>query len=195
MEPATERGSDVSKAANCLRQLVLRKHKNKGLEEVLTKERDYLEKISFDVRKVRENAGENRKVFEEAGRETKRERIKSIIEQIENDPGLEEAVMDTLQQRKKSEDCDEEVSEEFKIAVLSLMKTLEISGRKLDDLRYWIKDMIRRGMDLSKIPNYHKLSQTTMKDMIPDGLSSSNTGASFPIISALHHTAQRFLLR
>ena len=56
-EPARGRGSDVYKAAHRLLQFVSRKHKNKGLEEILDKERDYLEKISFDVRKVRENKG------------------------------------------------------------------------------------------------------------------------------------------
>ena len=43
--------ADILKAAKYLCCLLTRKHKNKGLEEILDKERDYLEKISFDVRK------------------------------------------------------------------------------------------------------------------------------------------------
>ena len=31
--------------------------------------------------------------------------------------------------------------------------------------------------------------------MIPDGFSSSSTGATIPVVSALHHTGKRFLLR
>ena len=186
--------ADILKAAKYLCCLLTRKHKNKGLEEILDKERDYLEKISFDVRKVRENKGEDIKDFESAGKLTQKKRLKSVIYQIETDPGLEEAVLDTLQQRKNSEEEDDEVTEEFKMAVLSLMKTLSLSEKKLDDLRFWIRDMLRRGMDLSKITHYQKLRQTTIKDMIPDGFSSSSTGASIPIISELHHTVQRFLL-
>ena len=98
--------------------------------------------------------------------------------------------MRLLKVRKESE-----VSEEFKLAVLSLMKTLGLSERKLDHLRFWIQDMQRRGMDLSKIPNYKKLRQTTIQAMVPDGFSSSTTGTTIPVISALHHTARRFLLR
>ena len=186
--------ADILKAAKYLCCLLTRKHKNKGLEEILDKERDYLEKISFDVRKVRENKGEDIKDFENAGKLTQKKRLKSVIYQIETDPGLEEAVLDTLQQRKNSEEEDDEVTEEFKMAVLSLMKTLSLSEKKLDDLRFWIRDMLRRGMDLSKITHYQKLRQTTIKDMIPDGFSSSSTGASIPIISELHHTVQRLLL-
>ena len=186
--------ADILKAAKYLCCLLTRKHKNKGLEEILEKERDYLKKVSFDVKKVYKNRGEKIEDFENVGKKYQKERVKSVIEQMEVDPGLEEAVFDTLQQRKKSEDEDDEVPEEFKMAVLSLMKTLNLSARKLDDLRFWIRDMLRRGMDLTKIPPYKNLRKTTIQDMIPDGFSSSNTGASIPIISALHHTVRRFLL-
>ena len=49
--------ADILKAAKYLCCLLTRKQKNKGLEEILDKERDYLEKISFAVTKVRENKG------------------------------------------------------------------------------------------------------------------------------------------
>ena len=80
--------ADILKAAKYLCCLLTRKHKNKGLEEILDKERDYLEKISFDVRKVRENKGEDIKDFENAGKLTQKKRLKSVIYQIETDPGL-----------------------------------------------------------------------------------------------------------
>ena len=52
---------------------------------------------------------------------------------------MERAVLERLKDRK-----------EFKLAVLllSLMKTLISSEKKLDDQGYWIQDMLRRGMNL-----------------------------------------------
>ena len=117
-----------------------------------------------------------------------------MIQHLEEDQGLEGAVLKTLETRKESEN-DDDVSEEFKLAVLSLMKTLNLSERKLDDLRYWINDMIRRGMDLSKIPTFLNLRRTTIKEMIPDGFSSSNTGTKIQVVSHLHLNARRLLIR
>ena len=63
------------------------------------------------------------------------------------------------------------------------MKTLHLSERKLDDLRFWIRDMLKRGMDLSRIPDFSNLRKTTIKEMIPDGLKSCDTGAHIPVVS------------
>ena len=180
--------SDIFKAAKILRTLVTRKHKNKGKDWVLEKEKTYLESVTFQVE------GKKRKSFENVQDKSKKKRVKSVIENIEKDPGLEEAVFETLKKRNESEDCDE-VSDEFKLATLSLMKKLNLTDRKLDDLRYWIKDMMRRGMDLKNIPSYRKLRNTSIQDMIPDGFSSTSTGASIPIVSHLYHHLRRFLIR
>ena len=137
---------------------------------MLENEQKYLESVKFQVK------GQNRKTFEKVVKKTQKNRVKSVVEQIENDPGLEEAVLETLKERKESEDCGDETSEEFNLAVLSLMKTLCLSERKLDDLRYWIQDMQRRGMDLSKIPPFKKLRKTTIQEMLPDGFTSCTTG-------------------
>ena len=87
------------------------------------------------------------------------------------------------------------MSDESKLAVLSLMKTLHLSKRKLNDLRFWIRDMIKRGMDVSRIPDFDNLRKTTIKDMIPEGSECYNTGAYIPVVSALQRTGRRFLLR
>ena len=175
----------------------------------MEEEKDFLEGLKFDAREAsvegKENEGKEtedegelrsrkRKEFEEVCRSTKHRRVKNVVEILDEDPGLEDAVMKRLKSRKESENADDNVSQEFKLAVLSLMKTLNLSEKKLDDLRYWIQDMLRRGMDLSKMPHYHNLRRTTIQEMIPDGFSSSSTGATIPVISALHHTAKRFLL-
>ena len=61
------------------------------LEEILEKERYYLKKVSFDVKKVYKNRGEKIEDFENVGKKYQKERVKSVIEQMEVDPGLEEA--------------------------------------------------------------------------------------------------------
>ena len=201
----------INKVAKSLHSLLGKsKNKNKGLEWILEREKGYLEGVSFEVAESSEKRkgsekkeasldsgaikSQKRKQFDEAGEKTKSRRVKSVIQHLEEDQGLEGAVLKTLETRKESED-DDDVSEEFKLAVLSLMKTLNLSERKLDDLRYCINDMIRRGMDLSKIPTFLNLRRTTIKEMIPDGFSSSNTGAKIPVVSHLHLTARRLLIR
>ena len=155
----------------------------------MEEEKEYLESKKIQVE------GKKRKSYENVVEKTQNKRVQSVVQELEKDPGLEEAVLDSLKERKKSEDCNDGASEEFKLAVLSLMKTLNLSEKKLDDLRFWIQDMLRRGMDLSKIPHFKKLRETTIQEMLPDRFSSSTTGATIPIISHLHLTVRRFLLR
>ena len=118
--------------------------------------------------------------------------MKNIIQSLDENPGVEGALLETLKMLDLEEN---DVSDEFKLAVLSLMKTLHLSKRKLNDLRFWIRDMIKRGMDLSRIPDYDNLRKTTITEMIPEGFKSCNTGAHIPVVSALQHTGRRFLLR
>ena len=80
---------------------------------------------------------------------TKYRRVKNIVQQLDENPGVEGALLKTLKRRDSEEN---DVSDEFKLAVLSLMKTLHLSKRKLNDLRFWIRDMIKRGMDLLSPP-------------------------------------------
>lgn len=75
--------------------------------------------------------GKKRKSFENITGKTKKERVKSVVEQLVNDPGLEEAVFESLKEGNESEACDDEVSKEFNLAVLSLMKSLCLSEKKL----------------------------------------------------------------
>ena len=151
----------------------------------MEEEKEYLESKKIQVE------GKKRKSYENVVEKTQNKRVQSVVQELEKDPGLEEAVLDSLKERKKSEDCNDGASEEFKLAVLSLMKTLNLSEKKLDDLRFWIQDMLRRGMDLSKIPHFKKLRETTIQEMLPDRFSSSTTGATIPIISHLHLTVRQ----
>ena len=49
--------------------------------------------------------------------------------------------------------------------------------------------------DILNLPCSKKLRNTIMNDMIPPGMETSETGASFPLETAFHHTMKRFLLR
>ena len=101
--------------------------------------------------------------------------------------------MEVLKFRNECSESQLEENEKFEVAVLSLMKSLSISESKLDVLRFWIRDMMRRGFDLNNIPHYHKLRNTTPEKMLPPGLNSCETGASINIVSALQHHGGRFL--
>ena len=113
---------------------------------------------------------------------------------MEKDKGLPDGVFKSLKERKESsetqEEEDDEKEEELCLALLALMKNLGLSGYNLDDFRYGVADLLRRGFNLTKLPTYKRLRKTTILAMIPLGLVSSETGASVPIVSA-HH----FLLR
>ena len=139
-----------------------------------------------------EKRSRKRKNFDEVCDKTKYRRVKNIVQQLDENPGVEGALLKTLKRRDSEEN---DVSDESKLVVLSLMKTLHLSKRKLNDLRFWIRDMIKRGMDLSRIPDYDNLRKTTITEMIPEGFKSCNTGAHIPVVSALQHTGRRFLLR
>ena len=91
----------ISKAARSLHNLVEKqKHREKGQDRIMKEESEYLESINFHIK------GKKRKNFEDVEKQTQDRRIKSVIEQIETNPGLDEAVFETLKVKKESEDCD-----------------------------------------------------------------------------------------
>ena len=97
-----------------------------------------------------ENRSRKGNKFNQVCKRSKYRRVKYVVQHLAEDAGLETAVLERLKDRKESEDPDDDVSQEFKLAVLllSLMKTLISSEKKLDDQGYWIQDMLRRGMKL-----------------------------------------------
>ena len=104
---------------------------------------------------------QKRKKSEKVSESTRFRRVKNIIQSLDENPGVEGALLETLKMLDLEEN---DVSDEFKLAVLSLMKTLHLSKRKLNDLCFWIRDMIKRGMDVSRIPDFDNLRKTTIKD-------------------------------
>ena len=139
-----------------------------------------------------ETRGTKRKNFDELNSKmSKIARVKNVIEILDSDRGLEEKVLDKLEVRKmtgKSED-------DFELSCLSLMKTMGISNTKYDDLRFWVRDMVRRRMDLSSMPTSKQLMEKVQSEMLPGNMKTTETGASVPLVDALYHTVERFLLR
>ena len=66
---------------------------------------------------------------------------------------------------------------------------------KYDDLRYWLQDVLRRNMDLSSMPTFKQLIEKVQAETVPGNMKTTETGASVPLVDALYHTVERFLLR
>ena len=132
-----------------------------------------------------------RKNFEDLTSETsKNARLNNVVEMLESDIGLEQKVLEKLENRKEGKSEDE-----FDMACLGVMKTLGISNTKYDDLRFWVQDMLRRNIDLSLMPTSRQLMEKVQAEMVPPNMTCSSTGASFPLVDAVHHTGRRFMLR
>ena len=192
--------SPLSKLAQKFLNIFKRKYKGKkSVKWLKENEEEYLVDQKLEVTEKKKGGAEKRKSFEDLkGVKPKKIRVESAIEEMEKDPGLKDGVFKELKIRKESSEKEQEGEggeEEFMLAILGLMKKLGLSETKLDDFRFGIRDLIRRGFDLTKIPYYQKLRKQAIEKMIPPGLTSCETGASVPIVSALHHTGRRFLLR
>ena len=62
-------------------------------------------------------------------------------------------------------------------------------------LQLWVRDMLRRRMDLSSMPTSKQLMEKVQSEMLPGNMKTTETGASVPLVDALYHTVERFLLR
>ena len=161
VEPDLSISSPLHKGAKRLYNLAKKKKNvNKSKATVLKCEEVNLKAFEIElggkivhVKDGQENKGK-RKHFEElASRESRRKRVKSVIEVLESDFGLEEKVLNKLELRKGGAKNDQD----FDLACLALMKTMGISNAKYDDLRFWVKDMLQRNMDLSSMPTSKQL--------------------------------------
>jgi hypothetical protein len=202
------KGSQMYKAGQDFVNTVNKHRNKKSLAWILTKEKDLLNKKEFEVvaaetvetedsdYEYEEVHQQRKKTFKNLqSRTSKIRRINDAIANIDNDEGIENEIVDNLRKRKKSAEGETKEEVDVGVCCLNAMSILGLSETKFDDLRWWLKDMIRRGVDLSNLPNSDILRKTTMKEMIPPDMESGETGASFPLQSALHHTGHRFLER
>ena len=170
---------------------------NQSRETVIKNEEAALKAFEIDlgclvVKDDEAIRGTKRKNFEElTSKSSKRARVMNVVEMLQSDIGLEEKVLEKLETRKAGEKSEED----FEMSCLAVMKILGISNHKYDDLRFWILDMLRRNMDLSSMPTSKQLMEKVQAEMVPPNLTTSEIGASIPLVDALHHTGERFLLR
>ena len=121
-------------------------------------------------------------------RTSKNLRVRKVLDILDSDEGLEDALFKVLSKRKdKSKEQDVNLP-------LNVMSKLNLSNTKWDDLRFWLIDMMNRGVDLSNLPSRMALSKEVLK-LVPPGVVSSETEAYVPLEDSLHHTGQRFLDR
>ena len=148
-------------------------------------------KDNQDIQKNLDNKSKRKNFDELTSRSSKRVRVMNVVGMLESDSGLEEKVLEKLETRKgevKSE-------EDFDLSCLALIKTLGISNHKYDDLRFWVQDMLRREKDLSLMPTSRQLMEKVKAEMVPPNMTSSETGASIPVVDAVHHQGGRIVLR
>ena len=50
-------------------------------------------------------------------------------------------------------------------------------------------------MDLSSMPTSKQLMEKVQAETVPGNMKTTETGASAPLVDALYHTVERFLLR
>ena len=61
---------------------------------------------------------------------------------------------------------------DFGLSCLAFMKTMGISNTKYDDLRWWVKDMVKKNMDLSSMPTSKELMEKVQREMVPSNLKT-----------------------
>ena len=193
------------------------KYSRKSLQFFLEKENDTLQEYMVEIKNkpnedIKENIGGEskdkdkldeknqekkevkRKAYSELGEKRKKQRKSTVIQQIREDSGLENDVFEDLKV-KKNNSGDSGEDEGFKLACLNLMKTVGLSNTKYNDLRWWVKDAMKRGFNLSAMPTARVLKAKISKEMIPPNMKTSEQGAHFDMVETLLHTAPRFLVR
>ena len=197
VRPDLSTSSPIYKGAKRLYDLTRKKRNSKSSKSAVIKSEEVTLKafeIEIEGVVVRDDPQirEKRKTFEDlTSRNSKKARVMNVVEMLQSDSGLEEKVLEKLEMRQggvKSE-------EDFDLACLALIKTLGISNHKYDDLRFWVQDMMRRKKDLSLMPTSRLLMEKVQAEMIPPNMITTETGASFPLVDALHHHGKRCLLR
>ena len=192
------------------------RYSHKSLQFFLEKENDALQEYMIEIKKKpnededvdggeskekdelhekkHKKSGVKRKAYSELGKQRKKQRRSTVIHQIREDNGLEDDLFEELKVKKNSSGYSGE-DEAFKLACLNLMKTLGLSSTKYNDLRWWVKDVMKRGLNLSAMPTARVLKAKIAKEMVPPNMKTSEQGAHFDMVEALFHTGSRFLVR
>ena len=175
IEPDLSASSPLSNSAKRLYELVTKKKNvTRSKETVIRLEENLLKAFKIDLgsKTLRDEqvVVRKRKNFEDlTSRTVKCARVKSVVEHLESDKGLEPKVLDKLESRRVNETRE---GEDFGLSCLALMKTMGISNTKYDDLRWWVKDMVKKNMDLSSMPTSKELMEKVQREMVPSNLKT-----------------------
>ena len=211
----TQKGSEVYLLAQQFKYVALGKKNKARNQETFTKlEKGLLENKTIEIKEANTEETDDEEYKDEESKtekkirkkfvdlkceKSKKIRVQDVVHEMAKDEGIEDAILAELKARKDSSNQDNRKEYRIKLFCMILMKTLNISQFKFDDFRWWLKNMIQvEGLtleDLLNLPCEKTLRNTIMKDMIPPGMKTSETGASFPLETAFHHTMKRFLLR
>ena len=80
------------------------------------------------------------------------------------------------------------------MACLAVMKDTGISVNQLIKILYWIKDVQKRQGHLQNIPTAAAILKKK-KDLIPEGVTSTQEGAKVSMVNVFNHTAERSMSR
>ena len=83
---------------------------------------------------------------------------------IGNDARLADDVCHQIKLEQEALDDKEVFSEDFKLCCINLMKTLNLSDTKYDDLRWWVEGVLKRGFSLSSMPSARMLKKGEQRD-------------------------------
>ena len=78
-----------------------------------------------------------------------------------------------------------------KMSVLWLIKKLRLSMRSLTDLRFWIMNCLREGVDFNTFPQAQKVFSWAKRTMLPPGVKVEESAATVPLQSILTTTIVR----
>ena len=111
----------------------------------------------------------------------------SVIFDSFMDPKMEEDLGKKLKQRARKRSREESAgsakSEDFfeeELSIMNLICNAQLSMNAYDYIRTWIRDYVRRGGDVLKLPT-SKTLQVTRDKMVPSGLTVTATEARFPL--------------
>ena len=76
---------------------------------------------------------------------SKARRLNEVLKDVEEDDGIEKPLLEKLLMRNEQQQPKPKIDEE--LCCLNVISTLNISLQKWDDLRFWLTDVISRGMD------------------------------------------------
>jgi hypothetical protein len=132
------------------------------------------------------------KVYSQVGPRLKQVRMMKLLERTKDDEDEEKDLLMKLQKKWPQDKTNDNL--DFNLACLSLKNMYNMSDVSYRKLWLWIKDVIRRGGDLSKMPSVVRLNEKT-KELLPKEMEVNSVMAKVSLKDLLEHTICRILVR